>query len=106
VAIERPLYRYRIRPRNAVTRAAQPSGATLIAREREAILEDFWRGLAEDGWADKAMVRSRPDRPIQLDSDAGAAVDWGVDHLRRIPPLYWAVKRVVRLVMRARQRMR
>lgn len=109
VTIERPLYRYRIRPAEASPGEDPSPAAGLVAREQTAITEEYWRGLVQDGFVD-APVRSSAVRPaISLDPDARAAMAaalWGVDRLRRVPFLYGAVRRMARTVRRVERRVR
>lgn len=99
VVIERPLYRHRLRQGRAKTGdyAAQ---ARRDDKEGTAIIEEYWRGLFQDGFADGPSAPDREDPEQRLDRDSRIAISvalWGVDQLRRVPLLYRTARRVARL---------
>jgi hypothetical protein len=110
VTIERPLYRHRVRDREASAPDAPALRLHVVAQEQTAITEDFWRGMVHDGLGDRPLIESRIDAPgWPTDPDTRAAIaaaEWGIDQLRRIPVFYAAVRRSALIVRRASRRLR
>ena len=110
VTIERPIYRHRIRRGGAAAGEVPTLQSRLVAQEQATIMDDYWRGLVQDGFADSPLDPSRAAAPtLPPDSDARAAVAtalWGLDHLRRVPLFYRTVRRLARLLKRMEGRFR
>lgn len=102
VTIERPLLRHLIPGKHGageaeVARTPHPDAKDAEA-ERAFILDEYWRGLADDGF-DVDIARHEPNTLVMSLSDpdsraAATAALWGLDQIRRVPPLYRAVRQV------------